>query len=116
MHYVKEFNINGITTRQTACIELRGAPNAATEGYVGVLGIDVDSPTRDVYKCVAVNGSIYTWELLSGGGSCGKAVLTEAEMDEILNRATNYHVGSLYMYMGTTGKYTKGSFYVIREV
>jgi hypothetical protein len=76
MHYVKEFNINGITTRQAACIELRGVPNAATEGYVGVLGIDVTSPTHDVYKCVAVNGGIYTWELLSsgtGGSSSGGA-------------------------------------------
>lgn len=67
MHYVKEFNINGVATKQVACIELHGKPNAATEGYVGVLGVDVDSPTHDVYKCVAVNGSIYTWELLSSG-------------------------------------------------
>lgn len=69
MHYVKSFNINGVDTKQVACIELRGKPNAATEGAVGVLGIDVTSPTRDVYKCVAVNGAIYTWELLSSGMS-----------------------------------------------
>ena len=67
MHYVKQFHINGVDTKQVACIELHGKPNAATEGYVGVLGIDVDSPLHDVYKCVAVNGSIYTWELLSSG-------------------------------------------------
>ena len=67
MHYVKHFNINGVDTRQTACIELRGKPNAATEGWIGVLGIDTTSPTHEVYKCVAVNGSIYTWELLSSG-------------------------------------------------
>lgn len=67
MHYVKQFNINGVDTKQVACIELHGKPNAATEGYVGVLGVDVDSPIHEVYKCVAVNGSIYTWELLSGG-------------------------------------------------
>lgn len=67
MHYVKKFNINGVDTKQVACIELHGKPNAATEGYVGVLGIDMDSPIHDVYKCVAVNGSIYTWELLSSG-------------------------------------------------
>lgn len=69
MNYVKHFNINGVNTKQAACIELHGKPNAATEGYVGVLGIDVDSPSHDVYKCVAVNGSIYTWELLSSGMS-----------------------------------------------
>lgn len=67
MHYVKHFNINGVDTKQVACIELNGKPNAATEGYVGILGIDVTSPHHEVYKCVAVNGSIYTWELLSSG-------------------------------------------------
>lgn len=69
MEYVKQFNINGIDTKQVACIELKGAPNAATEGCVGVLGIDTTSPTHDVYKCVARNGSVYTWELLSSGMS-----------------------------------------------
>ena len=67
MHYIKEFNINNVATRQVACIELHGKPNAATEGYVGVLGIDLDSPLHEVYKCIAVNGSIYSWELLSNG-------------------------------------------------
>lgn len=67
MHYVKDFDINGVVSRQVACIELHGKPNAATEGALGALGIDVDSPVHDVYKCVAVNGSIYTWELLSSG-------------------------------------------------
>ena len=69
MKYVKHFSINGINTTQVGCIELNGRPNAATEGAVGLLGIDVTSPTHDVYKCVAVNGSIYTWELLSSGMS-----------------------------------------------
>ena len=61
MNYVKQFDILGVDSRQTSCIELHGAPNAATEGAVGVLGIDVTSPTREVYKCVAVNGGVYTW-------------------------------------------------------
>jgi hypothetical protein len=69
MAFVKGFDINGINTTQTACIELQGRPNAATEGAVGLLGIDVTSPTKDVYKCVAVNGAVYTWELLSTGMS-----------------------------------------------
>lgn len=76
MHYVKEFDINGVATKQVACIELRGKPNSATEGHVGVLGIDVTSATHDVYKCVAVNGSIYTWELLSSGMSIITALVT----------------------------------------
>ena len=67
MHYVKHFNINGVDTKQVACIELQGKPNAATEGSVGLLGIDMSSPLHEIYKCVAVNGSIYTWELFSSG-------------------------------------------------
>ena len=76
MHYVKQFDINGVATKQVACIELHGKPNAATEGSVGVLGIDMDSPTHDVYKCSAVNGSIYTWELLSSGMSILSATIS----------------------------------------
>lgn len=63
MNYVKQFEINGVATKQAACIELYGAPTAATEGIVGVLGIDVISPSHEIYKCVAVNGSVYTWKL-----------------------------------------------------
>ena len=76
MHYVKGFNVNGVYTKQVACIELNGKPNAATEGYVGLLGMDMSSPTHDVYKCVAVNGAICTWELLSSGLSTISAVST----------------------------------------
>lgn len=75
MNYVKHFDINGVDTRQAACIELHGAPNAATVGILGVLGIDVDSPTHEVYKCVAVNGAIYSWELLSSGLSVVNATI-----------------------------------------
>lgn len=76
MHYVKHFTINGVDTKQVACIELHGKPNAATEGYVGVLGIDMDSPSHEVYKCTAVNGSIYTWELLASGMSIMSATIS----------------------------------------
>ena len=67
MHYVKHFKVNGIDTKQVACIELQGKPNAATEGAVGVLGMDMTSPTHDIYRCVAVNGSVYTWEKFESG-------------------------------------------------
>lgn len=76
MKYVKHFSINGIDTKQVACIELNGRPNTATEGAVGLLGVDITSPTHEVYKCVAVNGSIYTWELLSAGMSVISAKIT----------------------------------------
>ena len=80
MHYVKHFKINGVDTKQVACIELHGRPNAATEGALGVLGVDVDSPSHDVYKCISVNGSIYTWELLSSGMSVIRADISGNEI------------------------------------
>ena len=76
MHYVKSLITNGVESKQIACIELYGAPNAATEGAVGVLGMDVTSPTREIYKCTAVNGSIYTWELLATGGGGSGSITT----------------------------------------
>lgn len=83
MHYVKQFDINGVATKQVACIELHGKPNAATEGYVGVLGIDVDAPLHDVYKCVAVNGSAYSWELLSSGLSIMSATIKGGGIESV---------------------------------
>ena len=76
MHYVKQFSINGVDTKQVACIELKGKPNTATEGAVGLLGIDMSSPLHEIYKCVAVNGSIYTWELFSSGMSIVSASMS----------------------------------------
>lgn len=82
MNYVKKLDINGVETRLTSCIELHGAPNAATAAAVGVLGIDVDSPTHEIYKCVAVYGSIHIWEVfVSGGGN-----VNQGEIDDLTAR------------------------------
>ena len=78
MHYVKHFNFGGVETTQVSCIELQGAPHAATEGAVGLLGMDMTSPTHDLYRCVAVNGSVYTWELLSAGLSVVNAKVSKS--------------------------------------
>ena len=96
MNYVKYFNINGVNTKQVACIEVQGVPNAATEGAVGVLAMDMLSPTHEVYRCVAVKGSVYTWELLSAGMSIisavtsGEGALTESFSYENLRIPNNY--------------------------
>lgn len=97
MHYVKSFEINGVETKQVACIELRGKPNAATEGAIGVLGIDVTSPTRDVYKCVAVNGAIYTWELLSSGLSIISAKISGKGTKSVQFLYSNLRIPSFYV-------------------
>ena len=72
MVYVKHFDILGIDTAQIPCIELQGAPNAATVGAVGLLGIDVTSDSGDIYVCTAVNGAVYTWKPFKDGkdGTC----------------------------------------------
>lgn len=97
MHYVKQFHINGVDTKQVACIELHGKPNAATEGYVGVLGIDMDSPTHEVYKCVAVNGAIYSWELLSSGMSFISASITGGGVESVQFPYANLRTPAMYV-------------------
>lgn len=98
MKYVKHFKFGNVDTAQTACIELQAPPNSATEGAVGLLAIDVSSPTKDVYKCVAVNGAIYTWELLSSGmsilssGESGNGIETAKFSYEFLRLTTGYVV------------------------
>lgn len=67
MHYVKYFDILGVNTAQIPCIELQGVPNSATEGVVGLLGMDMTSEDKEVYICTAVNGAIYTWKSLKDG-------------------------------------------------
>ena len=109
MHYVKLFNINGVDTKQVACIELQGAPNAATEGAVGVLGMDMTSPTHEVYRCVAVNGSVYTWELLSAGMSIVSSKITKEGATstsfayEDLKIPTNYLIKSGDLILDSDG-------------
>lgn len=94
MRHVKRFEINGIKTRQTACIELQGKPNAATKGQIGSLAIDVTSPLREVYKCVGVNGNTYTWELLVDvmGADCAEKVKT------INNKLIKFFFGTMAEY------------------
>lgn len=67
MVYVKHFDILGIETAQIPCVELQGPPTTATEGAVGLLGMDVTSEGREIYLCTAVNGAIYTWKSLKDG-------------------------------------------------
>ena len=97
MNYVKQFKICGVDTKQVACIELHGKPNAATEGALGVLGIDIDSPLHEVYKCVAVNGSIYTWELLSSGMSILTSSVSGGESKSVNFPYTSMRIPSGYV-------------------
>ena len=117
MHYVKHFNINGVDTKQVACIELNGKPNAATEGYVGILGIDVTSPHHEVYKCVAVSGSIYTWELLSSGLSIIAADMVGMSGESVQFPYDNLRTPSSYVVkVGDLIIDTNAAIYQIEEI
>ena len=117
MHFVKQFSINGVDTKQVACIELQGPPNAATEGAVGVLGMDMTSPTHEVYRCVAVNGSIYTWELLSAGMSIISATLTGEGGETMTFPYSNLRIPSNYLIkMGDLILDSEGYLYQINSI
>ena len=108
MHYVKHFDILGVDTRQVACIELQGVPTAATEGAVGVLGINMASGSYEVYICTAVNGSIYTWQCLKDGkdGTCvAKAEINSlGELLFFLSDGKEINVGVVKGEQGVPGK------------
>ena len=97
MKYVKYFNILGIDTAQIPCIELHGVPNAATVGAVGLLGIDVDSEGHELYKCVKVEGSIYTWEQVTRGrdgtGIIGAYIDMNGELQLTLSNGNTLDAG-----------------------
>ena len=89
MVYVKSFDILGIATAQIPCIELHGAPNSATAGAVGLLGMDVDSEGREVYVCTAVNGAIYTWQSLRDGRDGVSVIRAETINDDLILTLSN---------------------------
>lgn len=80
MHYVKHFDILGIDTRQITCIELQGKPTTATEGAVGLFGMNMLSADHEVYVCIAVDGAIYTWIPLKGDGGIS---VTEGKVNDV---------------------------------
>lgn len=79
MHYVKCFDILGIDTMQVPCIELQGVPNTATEGAVGLLGVNMLSADHEIYVCIGKEGNIYHWIPLKGEGGTS---VTEAKVND----------------------------------
>ena len=78
MNYVKHFNVLGVDAAQIPCIELQGIPTTATEGAVGLLGMNVLSVDHEVYICTEVKGTCYTWIPLKGDGGIS---ITKAEVN-----------------------------------
>ena len=76
MNYVDSLNLFGIPAKEIPCIKGSGAPTTSTVGAVGLFYMNTDN--GDVYKCVAVNGSLYTWTALgtSNTGSGGNDIFT----------------------------------------
>jgi len=108
MHYVKYFDINGVETAQIPCIELNGAPNAATKGVVGLLAMDMSSDTHELYKCVKVDGAVYTWESVTRGKD-GKSIInaninTNGELVLTLSDGTTLNAGVVRGERGEKGE------------
>lgn len=106
MKYVKHFDILGVDTAQIPCIELQGVPNAATVGAVGLLGMDMTSEGHEIYKCVAVNGSVYTWECIVRGkdGTCvKKADIIGGELIFTLSDGSTINAGKVIGDKGADG-------------
>ena len=108
MVYVKHFDILGIDTAQIPCIELQGPPTTATEGAVGLLGMDVLSSGDEIYVCTAVNGAIYTWKSLKDGkdGVCVRKVEINSEDQLIitLSDGTTLNAGVVKGEKGDKGE------------
>ena len=69
MNYINSIKFLDVEAKQIPCEILHGAPTISTEGAVGMLGMDVDSESHDLYKCVEVNDGEYVWELVDSGSS-----------------------------------------------
>ena len=108
MHYVKHFDILGVDTAQIPCIELQGVPNTATEGAIGLLGINILSDEHELYVCVAVNGSVYTWKPLNKGEDGVSVVRTElnedCELIITLSDGTTSNLGKIKGEKGEKGE------------
>lgn len=108
MEYVKHLDILGIETSLIPCIELHGAPNSATKGVVGLLGLDVDSDGKEVYVCTAVNGAIYTWKCIKDGkdGVCVRKseINDKGELILTLSDGTTLNSGVVKGVNGKDGK------------
>lgn len=60
-NFVKSFNIFGTEAIQITCITLHGYPDENTQGAIGIIGMDVDSQNKDLYKCVGIDENGYIW-------------------------------------------------------
>lgn len=105
MVYVKHFDILGIETAQIPCVELQGPPTTATEGAVGLLGMDVTSEGREIYVCTAVKGAIYTWKSLKDGKDGVCVVKAEInDINELILTLSNGKVLNAGVVKGANGK------------
>lgn len=64
MNFVKNLNAFGVDGKEVPCVTGQGVPTFDTPGEVGLLYLDED--TGKMYKCIAVNGTKYTWVLGDG--------------------------------------------------
>ena len=80
MNFVHFLNLFGTEAQQIPVIILHNAPTTSTEGAVGCLAMNVDSPDYGLYKCVEVNNGVYVWREIVGS-------ITEDRINELIAEA-----------------------------
>lgn len=105
MNYIESFNLFGVPAQQITCVKLHGAPTETTEGAVGVIGMDVDSPYHELYKCTSAENNTYTWERAGNDFvvTCGVYQDTDGSWSVTQPSATYGDLSGAYM----TGKNIK---------
>ena len=104
MNYVDSFNLFGVEARQIPCIELNGVPTEETEGAVGLLGIDIASENKEIYKCTDVVNGLFIWKKFEG----------EKAVSNIFKGLTASFYGDSLTEVN--GHYTKGYHSWIKEM
>ena len=65
MHFVNGFDLFGVKAKQIPCITGNGSPTVSTSGAVGMLYMDTSNEEGELWKCIKVEDSSYTWVKLT---------------------------------------------------
>lgn len=99
MNYVESFDLFGVEAKQIPCEKGSGAPTTTTEGDIGCFYMDTH--TGDVYKCIAVDSGVYTWEYL--GGTPNAITYTAQELTEEQKAQARQNIGAAAVGEGGDG-------------
>lgn len=79
MNYVESLKMLGLEAKQIPSITGDGAPTTSTEGAVGCLYMD--NATKYMYKCIAADEGVYTWENILDDSNTNTIVQTTGDSE-----------------------------------